>query len=294
MSNDTTRRRMLQGGAGLLLAGLAGCGSIPGVQGGGGSYTNWVYEPGAIGDNEHLSVTVAQIGQIVEHEDELDDGYETFESRVEDQYSVLGLDIEDVQQLISLNAGRVLTGSFDLESIRSDLEDADYDDSEYQGYDVFVGPNERTGFALQGNTIVQTRYTDPESTLEELIDTNRGETDRYVDENDAFSELVSQLGSGTYLFGGTHEEYESTNEQSFSFEHQVARGASVTLNGDTANVKRVLVFEDSGDIDMDDVEDAIDEQSDSNGQFSDVDDIETSQSGRSVIITGTMDTDELF
>jgi len=130
---------------------------------------------------------------------------------------------------------------------------------------------------------------DPASVVESIVDTKSGDEDRYADDNEGFSELANQLNAGTFVNGRTHEEYDDTNEQAGQFEGAVASGASVTVNGETSDVQWVIPFADSDDIDTGDIEDWTDD-----GRFfDDVDDINVNTNGRSAIVTGTMDTDEI-
>ena len=297
--NTISRRDALRGIAGATITGMAGCLSgVPGVQGSGGSaYMDWLYEPGTFGDNDHYSFQVAHPGDVVEYEDELSsEAVETFEELVEDRYEILDLDIDDVNQIIMTGSSHVFTGSFDVEDIDDELSDEDYDDDEYEGYDVYVSPEERQAFGIKSDVVVQAseaRSDDAEDVLEESIDTKLGETDRYVDESEAFRELVDQLQTGVYMSGGTHEEYDETAVESGQLENEVASGLSVRITGEDSKLQSVHVFEEADDIVIDDVEDVADEI-ENWAYFEDVDDIEISKAGRAAIISGTLETDEIF
>lgn len=296
---SVTRRDALRGAAGAVLAGIAGCTSGP-MGGGDRSYTEWLYEPGTVTDNDHYSFQTVQADQIVEHEDELDsEVFSQFEEDIEGRYESFNLDIDDIQSYVSFRGSRVLTGSFDLEEIREELEEDDYDSEEHEGYDIFVGPDERNAFGLRGDTILSIQsfyYDDMDDGVETLIDTKRGETDRYVDESDDFDELVTQLGSGTIRTGRTFEEADSTDERRMRFDDQVARGVSLTLNGQTSELRMVLVFDESNDIDTEEIKEVVEEQAESgSGRWIEgFDNIEVSKSGRSAIVTGTEDTDDVL
>jgi hypothetical protein len=129
--------------------------------------------------------------------------------------------------------------------------------------------------------------------LEEAISTismtQNGETTLYESEVDPAGTLFSALGGGDFATGTTMEEIDDDVPEQGRFDNMVARGTAVSVNGETSNVKSVVVYDDADDFDDGAIEDWTDEAE----QWDDVDDINISQSGNVATITGKIDTDDL-
>ncbi len=281
------------------VAGLAGCSAvtdaIPFV---GGSYTDWVFEPGAVGDDDHQIVSFTDYRTIVDNEDAFDSDYydESFESN-EDSFPLetVDLDVEDVQSRVTIGGfGGRIAAEYEREAVATELEDEDYDDdTEYEGYTVYLGPNERRAVGIDGSNVLYSRTTftsdaDPVEIVEALIDAKNGEEDRYVDESEGFKGVSDELGSPTFAFLRTQDPPEETNAENGRFEENVAGGFGATVNGETTNLGTVLVFDSEDDVDMDGVEEYADTE-----QFDEWDDLSTTQAGTAVLIEGQVDTDDL-
>jgi hypothetical protein len=81
----------------------------------------------------------------------------------------------------------------------------------------------------------------------------------------------------------------STNQPAGNFENEVARGSALSVDGDTSTRTWVLVFEETDDVNTDDIEEWVD----SDERFEEYDDQNVERNGRAAIITGTIDTDEI-
>lgn len=81
----------------------------------------------------------------------------------------------------------------------------------------------------------------------------------------------------------------STNQPAGNFENEVARGSALSVDGDTSTRTWVLVFEETDDVDTDDIEEWVD----SDERFEDYDDLNVERNGRAALITGTIDTDDI-
>ncbi|GAB3689347.1 hypothetical protein GCM10028857_24570 [Salinarchaeum chitinilyticum] len=304
---EGSRRRFLKASGAVVGTGLlgasAGCTGILGGGGGGGgsgltAHTDWYFEPGAIADTDHHTISYQGTMEIANNEDQFDsDYYDDTEQSFEDSYEYLGLDFDEVESRTYFGGflATLLSGyTVDRSEIVESLEDNDYeDDDEYEGVQVFLGPNESRAVGVTNNEIVVTSgswNTDDEAidVLETAVDTYNGEEDRYVDENENFAALTSRLNGGTFGFAATHEETEETDAPNGRFEGAVAQGSASDVKGETMDIQAIYLFDSADDIDMGDVEDYRDE-SDS---FDDIDDVSLNRSGRSVIISGTMDTDD--
>lgn len=303
---EQSRRRFLEAGGVLVGTGIlgtsAGCiGILGGGGGGGGTFgdnADWFYEPGTIQDSDHYSVSFRATPDVVDNEDEFDsETYDSLKDNFESSYEFLGLDFEDVESQTGFGGylATLLSGyQVDRSAVVGSLADNDYQkDGEYGGVEVFLGPNESQAIGLTDDEILVTSgswNTDNEAidVLEAAVDTYNGDEDRYVDENDDFAEVTSQLDSGTFTYAATQEEVEETDAENGQFEGAVALGSAQTVDGETMDNQAVVVFSDEEYIDTDEIEDWTDDED----TFGDVDDIAIDTSGRSVVITGTTDTAE--
>lgn len=173
-----SRRDVLRTGAGLASAGalssLAGCGILPGgggggggglLGGGGGAYSNWLVAPGEVGLGDNygfFSLAPATLAESEEFSDE--DTYDTLEDSVENTYSDLDLDAEDIDTAVSLGGNaaslsaniNVALGSFTVEDIVDELEDNDYDDESEldNGAQIFVNESGSQAVTVNSNYAV--------------------------------------------------------------------------------------------------------------------------------------------
>ncbi|MDS0282494.1 hypothetical protein [Haloarcula onubensis] len=301
------RRSLATAGAGALV-GAAGCSSIPNPLGGGASYADWLPVPDDIGDSDHYNFTYLNLDDFESNEDEIDE--ESFDpASYEDFWDPLDIDWEDVSGLTILGfggmfgfGGLVIEAEFNRDDVISDLEDEDFDeDGDHEGYTLMLDESESQVYAIGDGAAVLTpaRDTDGESssgetgTAEAVIDAKTGNADRYADDSEAMSTLVDELGGGTLVSGRTMEEPEDASPENGTFDAMVAQGQQAKINGETTDVKYVVVYESSDDVDTGDLEDWVDENDGSDEQFDDVDDISYNQNGRTGVISGTINTDDL-
>jgi hypothetical protein len=294
---EYTRRTLLRqaavtAGAGTV-ASTAGCSGLNPLGGGGGAYASWLPVPDELGDSDHYSFTYLDMETVESNEDDLDD--DSFDpDSIETFWEPLGFDWEDTSTLLIVSQVTVIEAEFSREDAVSDLEDEDFEeDTDHEGYTIFLGPSESRTFAIGDNTVLLAGgygVEEPVDQLEVVIDANNGNVDRYGDENEDMSALLDELG-GTLDSGNTMEESDSDNPESGAFENMVAWGRTSTINGETSDRKWVIVYDEEDDVDTGDLEDWVDANSD--GEFDGVDDISYNQNGRKGIVTGTSDTDEL-
>jgi hypothetical protein len=293
MKRDVSRRETLRLGA--AAAGLGAVGSLSGCSQiksavpfiGGASYKQWLPAPDALGDSDHYYFSYTNYKQIRNNEDNFDeDVYEDYENEAETD--LLGVDIEDIDETISLGFGSaaVIVGSFDKEDVTDELEDNDFEDEDEQGnYTIYEAENGNGAVAVKGGTVV---YGDDSDAVETILDTKNGDEDRYVGENDEFKELVNKIGSGTEVSGRTQEEVDETDEDYGEFEGAVASGRTDTVSGETTKVKHVTLFDDADDIPQDEYEDYIDDSD----YWDELDNVSVSKNGRAMVVTGQLDTDD--
>ena len=300
-----TRRQLLKTsgaavGAGVL-TGLAGCSSIPFIGGGGaGAYRSWLPAPGEISDSDHYGFAYIDYNKIQNNEDNFD---EDFYENLENDPDTLGLDFEDMNNVISSDGFSVLNASFNKSDVVDALEDEDEGEYEQDGsqnnYDIFVPANSDEPFeayGVSGSTVIQSRSVggdDAVDVLESAIEVNNGNIDRYHQDSDAFNKLSNVTGGGTFVTGRTYEETDGDNPEGGQFENSVASGRSVTVNGGSSNVKSVVVFDSSDDVDTGDLEDWVDEQDTDGGAWEDVNNPNYNKNGNAGVVNASFDTDDL-
>jgi len=280
-----SRRTVLKTSAGAVAAGvtsgLAGCSAIPGFGDGGSQGSNeiqdWAFEPGEIGNQDSYRARYQNYGSIRDNEDEFDSEYfggveSQYESRYGDR---LDIDFEDADWGIRLGQAQVLSADHTVEDVVDQLEDEfeyEDDDDDVDGYTTIVGPNERDGYAVDGSTVLHVRVSeDVADALEDLIATQNGDIDMWADEEEDFSEAVTNV-SGDVVSAGVG---------GFS-EDVVASGSSATFNGETTKQQFAQVYEEEDDIDKENKRERV----------SDEDDASVSFNGRVVVFEGETDTDE--
>jgi len=298
------RRSLATAGAGALVS-TAGCSSIPNPLGGGAPYASWLPDPDEIGDSDHYRFNYFNLGEIESNEDNVDD----FEgSELEEFWSPLDIDWEDVSNLTAFGplfglSTLAIEADYNKDDQISTLEDEDYDeDSEYNGYTIMLSDNEEDAVALNGNAVITTSATDdsgdgtPEGgdtdKVETVIDAKKGNVDRYQQANEDMKALTSALGGGTVITGRTTDEPDEATPADGDFENMVAKGSSSKINGDTVKEKWVVVYDSEDDVDQGDLEDWVDENSDDDQEFADVEDISYNTNRRKGIVTGKTDADD--
>jgi hypothetical protein len=300
MATELTRRRLVKAGVGIAAVGVtgtAGC-SMPGSLLGGASYTKWLHEPGAFGEDDHYSTLVVDTSSLYDNEDELPGGMvDNFESYIERTTELVGLDADEVDRYLETNRQTVLLGSFNADDLGDELEDQDFDDaSDHEGFTIYEHESDYTSRAVgvSGDAVVVLSGEDPADDVETVVDVANGSEDRYVEENEDLQVLTDKLGTGLYVTAETQPERDETYAEGGVFEHQVATGTAVKVEGDTSRAKWVRVFDDENDVDLDEVEEWTEAASDTDETFDEVDDVDVSKSGRAAVVTGTIETDELF
>lgn len=290
--------------AGLGVTGsMAGCSAVQDAVpflGGGASYTQWLGAPGTLNDDaDHYSFSFRNYQTVRNNEDNFDsDVYEGFED-AEDSFPLdpMDVDLDEVNSRISGNGAGIIQGSFNADDVGSELEDNDFDeDGDHKNYTIYV-KEESQGVAVKNNVAIHVSlgfYSDddaePADMLETVIDVKTGEEDRYTNEEEDFQLLTNRLGSGAYVSGGTQEEIDDDNANATQgrFEGTVASGSQMVINGETSKLKGVNVFNSADDVDMDDVEEYVEE----NEFLDEFDNVSSNQNGRTVIVTGEIDTDD--
>ena len=99
-------------------------------------------DPLGLVPDDAYSVAVVDVEQILQG-DAPDDLVEEIEDGWEDALDDMGVDIDDVSTMVIARGSEgttiVLDGEFDFEQVRDELDDADYDDRDYRGYEMWEG-----------------------------------------------------------------------------------------------------------------------------------------------------------
>jgi hypothetical protein len=135
------------------------------------------------------------------------------EENVEPFEDVLGIDPEDVSELLILTSDGfdtvVMRGVFDLEDVRDELEDADieFEEDSYRGYEVW---DNDTGslVALFDEYLVFGTEDQVETVLKNLY--NEARTLERADEDNEMKQILDKVGAGFMVYADTSETCDSS------------------------------------------------------------------------------------
>ena len=181
----------------------------------------------------------------------------------------------------------VLEGEFDFEQIRDDLDDGDYDDDRYRGYEIWervAWPNESVALALvEDRGWVVTGGADIVKDVLRLLD--RGSGSLLDDADSDLGRSLKQAGKGWMVSAGAGE------EGCLEFELQDCRAVGVSLRSGyedylvEATVAALFRSERTAESEMDNLEEAIEDSFEG-------DIIEVRLEGEFVIVTASLEEDE--
>lgn len=278
--------------AAMGITGLAGCtGSLPVV--GGSDFDDvggWLVAPELL-DTEHYEVTTtspAAVEEVAEYMGESD-----WESYQEDFVDVdfANPHPDEVTRYIQARGYDVIVGDFDAERVGSSLESDEFSAGRsYEGYQLYEGPNEAAAHAVSDKTVVTVRgREDPVETAQLVIDGAEGDAERYADRNQDFERLSDELSLGHLTFAGSHSRFEETDVETGRFEDQVARGLSIDIGEDEADITIIAVFIDENAVIERDIEAYTEEGND----LDDWREVDYDIDGEIVTIEGTIRTRDL-
>lgn len=308
---STSRRNFLRAsavtGVSAVSIGLSGCASnVPFVGSGGvGNYADWLYAPDELGSNNQYQFSKIHPSQVLQHESELsDEGVKRVEElALEPIFSEIGLDTENLSRVLGAGTGVIASADFSRQQIAEEIEDADIEgttfdeETEYQGFTVFLSESgsKDFGFALGDSRVIfagSRGSNDAEDVMELIIDAKRGETERYQDESDLFSALISNLGNGNIMSVRTFDSTEFRTDGG-RLDNVVGNGYLRDVQGDTTVSNRSIAFASPEDANVNDVRDYLEAQS-IGTMFDGNNDPELDKDGQVVTLRGQMDTSELF
>lgn len=163
-------------------------------------------------------------------------------------------------------------GDFDLDGVRNELEDRDYDDDEYKGVEVW---KDYEWVALMGNLII----TGSEEAVKDCIKVIKEGEDSLADDRDA-GDVMHRLPTGIWLSYSTYETYEDLEANGYSFGKK---------DEDTLRMTWVLRFRDE-----DAAEDAMEEIEDDLAEEPDFKHVDVDQDGEFVMVTADIDIEDFW
>jgi len=247
-------------------------------------------DPGAVDDSEMYSYTTANweesgAGPLAQIED-LD-------------LTQFSTTISATQYDYGTGPVAAATGDFSQSDVVGELEDSDFDEEDtYSGFTIYEGESEGSYYdtnisvgvsssivvAASDDDSTSTTESDATDLLEVVIDAGTGDADRYAEESDDFNKLISTMQGKDLQDCHTQDSpgYYAT------FDDTVGRGTSYNnISEDDSDFVEYLLWEESDDVDTDNVEDYIDNLE---GSYTDYDDLTSEQDGRMVKVTGTIST----
>lgn len=272
------------------------------VDGGSPVYTDWLPVPEDLNVGDHYQFIFADTARLAANEESLGgepDGWETV-------WHPVDLDWDETTVAISIASGiGVVAAEFDRDDLVGDLEDANFeDDTDHEGYTIYRDSDEQQAVGVGDGTLVVSDLAygspedaDPVDRVRTVIDTNSGDMDRYTEADEDMQTLVDTLDGGDLFRGRTFAPPEEPNPATGDFEHAVARGTAITIDGETSAYTTVVVFETADDAlnhGLSAWVHANDGVGDEGTRFDDVEDITITRNGRAGVIEGTIDTDVLY
>jgi hypothetical protein len=211
--------------------------------------------------------------QKIRTDKDLDDVYESIEKSWSDELDKYGLDIDDTNYEAAAGSITILGGTFDLEDVRDELDDAEFDKDDYKGVELWTGEDEAV--AITGDKVLY-GYKD---NVKDCIKVMKEDQQSVYDDNDDFREVIDKLPGGIMTTVSCYYRY---NE----YGGELVRG-SVWVKEDDDTLKEV------GVIKFDDEDDAEDAKSDLKRDLKEeLDDVDVELKGEFLEYTGKKDIDE--
>lgn len=271
----------------LLVVASVGCGNSPGGTSDGdgngdGSGSGSISSIMKKVPKDALAFDFTDIA-AVRAEGDLDELYSAFQDDIESECDLLGISPNDVDRMgVRMDATgsmEILEGRFDLDGVRNELKDNDYDNNEYDGIETWESDSadqEMEAVALMsGSCIIFASSIDGAT---DCIDVIKGEEVSLADDED-FSAVVGRLPAGL-----VEHVYATTG-----YEGCEAFGVSVTkkdLNSRRLTVVFLFVDENAAYDTKDDIERDYKE-------YYEHDNLEVTLDGRYVVLTVVSNMDTL-
>ena len=280
------RKMLLWGGVGgvLLIAAVAVVVVVVLIMRGGGSLPSG---PLGLVPDDASWLRVVDVERFLAG-DAPDDSADDFGDEWEDRLDDIGVSLDDLDTLVQAQGddGTVLVfgGDLDFEQIRDELDDARYDDDDYQGYEVWDDGNlwVEAAALLDGRGEVVIGSTDAvEDVLKAL---SRGSGSLLQDDDNDLRRVLERVGQGWLVFA-------LEGCQGAGVRGCEAVGAAVSEGSESYLVETTFAYlfrnERTAESELEDLEDYLDDE------FSrDVDIEEVKTDGVFVIVTVSVDEDD--
>ena len=208
--------------------------------------------------------------QAIRNDKDLDEIYESIEGSESYELWGYGIDIGDVNYMAETDEIAILEGKFDLEDVRDELDNVDFDKDEYKDVEFWLGENDRA-VAISGDKVIY----GSEDAVKTCIKVIKGSEESVYEGNDDFRAVIDKLPDGIKTLVGTSGLYR--------YSGAVAMGSVYSKEDeDTLEVKGVIKFDDE-----DDAEDAKSEVKQDMRKT--LDDVVVKQNGEFVEYTGMID-----
>ena len=211
--------------------------------------------------------------QKIRNDKDIDDVYESIEENWPNELEKYGLDIDDTNYIAAAGGITILMGKFDLEDVRDELDDADFDKDEYKGVEFWTGEYNKA-VAIKGDKLIMGN----DKQVKSCIKVMKGDRTSMYDDNEDVRDVINKLPGGIMTIVVTSGLSE--------FDGAVANGYKCSKeDDDTLKMKGVMKFDDE-----DDAEDAkSDFKRDLKKEW---DDVDVGLKGNFLEYTGKMDIDD--
>jgi hypothetical protein len=206
-----------------------------------------------------------------------------YEKMTERLYALdeLGLDIDDINHMAVVSGEEgdyelsILKGNFDLEDVRDELDDADFDEDEYKGIEIWKRASRLGGdfaFAISGDTLIAGN----KDSVKDCIKVMKGSEKSVYDDNEDFRDVIDRLPRGI------------STVVNIPYKNALAAGIVwMKEDKDTFKMKGVAKFDDE--------DEAADEKSDTKREMKEKGewfDVEAKQSGKFLESTAKIDIED--
>lgn len=126
--------------------------------------------------------------QTLRDDKDLDDVYESIEKNWPGELDKFGLDIDDTNYRAGDGSITILGGKFDLEDVRDELDDAEFDKDDYKGVEFWLGEDD-TAVAISGDKVI----CGYKGGVRDGIKVMKGNKKSVYDDNKDFKEVIDKL-----------------------------------------------------------------------------------------------------
>ena len=257
-----SRRTVLNGGATLGVAALAGCfGSSGGSTAGG---EEWLVAPVVFpGGRTSYETLVMSPSAFEDRASRLsEEGYDELRERVLGPFEFARLFPEDIDTAVEGGQGwdegtgyTVLEGTVDPDELDRNLTSGEFGPlGSYEGFQLYEHDEDPAVVAVDTDVLIGVRdeesdEPEPEQFTEQIVDAGTGGGRRYTESVPEFERVLETIAVGD-LFATTvapEEPTEETDVEDGEFRNAIGRGISVDLNSENAAVELAVPFLDESD-----------------------------------------------